>query len=59
MQSYIIHICNGIEVIDTTPEAYGRISAMNYLENRKKREQIQEKKRRLRNPLYKMICGIL
>ena len=56
--AYIYYTVDGIEVIDSTTEAGSRYSAMNYLENRQKREKRQEK-RKIKNPLYKMICGIL
>ena len=37
--AYIYYTVDGIEVIDSTTEAGSRYSAMNYLENRQKREK--------------------
>lgn len=48
----IIKAYNGAEVIDDTPEAELRFSAMEYIEERCKREQ----KRKRENPLWKLAC---
>ena len=50
---------NSVEVIDNTPEAYVRFSAMEYIEERQRRRTERERKRQaelLKNPLYKLAC---
>ena len=51
-------INNDIEVLDNTPEAELRFSAMEYIEERQKRER---KRKQRKNPLWKLacFCGIL
>ena len=43
---------DGVEVIDNTPMAELRFSAMEYVEERCKRER----KRKQKNPLWKLAC---
>ena len=51
---------NGVEVLDFTPEAEIRFSAMEYIEERQKRELERQRK-----PIYKFMhkvacaCGIM
>lgn len=54
----ITYNINGVEVIDNTPEAEVRLSAMEYIEERRKRER---KRKQRKNPLWKLVCfcGIL
>lgn len=57
-------LSNGIEIIDNTPEAEIRLSSLEYLEERTKRERSREaeQKRKLaKNPLWKLacMCGIV
>ena len=49
---------DGVEVIDNTPMAELRFSAMEYVEERCKRER---KRKQRKNPLWKLacFCGIL
>ena len=58
MKTYIFKAYNGMEVIDNTPEAELRLSAMEYIEERYKRER---KRNQRKNPLWKLacFCGIL
>ena len=44
---------NDIEVLDNTPEAELRLSAMEYIEERYKRER---KRKQRKNPLWKLAC---
>lgn len=55
----IYYITNdGVEVIDNTPQAEVRLSSMEYMEERCKREW---KRKQQKNPLWKLacFCGIL
>ena len=58
MKTYIFKAYNGVGIIDNTPEAELRLSAMEYIEERYKRER---KRKQRKNPLWKVacICGIL
>jgi len=57
MKTYLIITCDGIEVVDSTPEAENRIVAMDYLEERRKREQKRNLREKLaKNPLYRIAC---
>lgn len=49
---------DGIEVIDNTPQAESRLSSLDYLEERIRRER---KRERNKKPLWKLasMCGIL
>ena len=63
-KTYVIPAYNGMEIIDSTPEAEQRLSAMDYIEERQRLRTERQKKRQaelLENPLYKFasICGIL
>lgn len=44
---------DGVEVIDNTPEAEIRLSSMEYVEERRKRER---KHKQRKNPLWKLAC---
>lgn len=60
----IIITSTGQEIIDTTPEAADRIAAMEYMEERRARERrrmLEERRKRARNPLWKLaeVCGII
>ena len=59
MSKSVVYLTNGIEIIDNTPEAYVRLSAMEYIEERQRRRTERERKRQaelLKNPLYKLAC---
>lgn len=61
---YIIIAHDGTEVIDNTLEAEDRITAMDYMESRYKRECERRNKRHgklARNPLYRLagLCGMI
>ena len=63
-KTYIIIAYDGTEVIDNTPEADVRISAMDVLEERYKREQKMNRKniqRMVKNPLLRLIrtCNLI
>lgn len=49
----IIYNIDDMEVIDNTPEAEIRFSAMEYIEERCKREW---KRKQRKNPLWKLAC---
>lgn len=63
MKAYIIIAHTGQEIIDTTPEAKERITAMEYAEERRKRRKkiLKEKRKRAQNPLLRLAtaCGIV
>lgn len=61
---FIIIAHTGQEIIDSTPEAKNRIAAMDYLEERRKREyrwMVEEKRKLAKNPLRKLaaFCGLV
>ena len=66
METYIIKASNGVEVLDSTPEAEIRVINMKYAEERilkqiEERKQA-EKKKRLKYRLFHKVacmCGIL
>lgn len=49
---------DGVEVIDNTPQAEERLSSLDYMEERIKRERRRERKKK---PLWKLasMCGIM
>lgn len=61
MKVYIIIAHTGQEIIDSTPEAKERIAAMKYFQEREHRRIAKEKRKRARNPLYRIasFCGII
>lgn len=59
-----IRAYNGVDVIDSTPEIEERLSVMEYLEERQRRQTERERRERaelLKNPLYRLacMCGII
>lgn len=54
MKNYIITTQDGIEVIDLTPSYESRISSMDWLEARHKREQERKRKK----PMQKLLSAL-
>lgn len=54
MKNYIITTQDGIEVIDLTPSYESRVSSMDWLEARHKREQERKK----RKPMQKLLSAL-
>lgn len=57
-KGYYIIAHNGVEIIDNTPEAEIRLSEMDYIEERIKKEQKMRAKQKykFKNLLYKLVC---
>lgn len=66
-KTYLIVTADGVEVIDDTPEAEIRMSALDAFEERYIREQRRKRKERMRqrkiakNPLWRLaaFCGMV
>ena len=62
MKTYIIKASNGVEVLDSTPEAEIRIINMEYAEERilkqiEERKQAEKKKRFVHRLFHKVACA--
>lgn len=57
-KGYYIIAYNGVEIIDNTPEAEIRLSEMDYIEERIKRERkmMAEQRHKFKNLLYRLAC---
>ena len=60
-KAYIIIASNGVEVIDSTPEAEIRLANMDYVEARYIEKKIKKQRKLAKNPLRKLasVCGII
>lgn len=61
-KTYFIITGDGIEVVDETPEAEIRLSAMDALEERyHRRQQAEQRQKLVKNPLWKLasFCGLI
>lgn len=60
-KAYIITASNGVEVIDSTPEAEIRLANMDYVEERYIEKKIKKQRKLAKNPLRKLasVCGIM